>query len=70
MLVNSFRVVPIIKQPHHYSISTLLQEVVLSNSVTKNFVQKRTKKVPSGKAAFTIYASMGFWGRDFWLEGS
>lgn len=70
MLVNSFRVVPIIKQPHHFSVSMLLQDVVLNNCVIRYFVQKRTKKVPSGKTAFTIYASIGFWGRDFWLEGS
>lgn len=60
MLVNSFRVVPIIKQLHYFSISTLLQEVVLNNCVIRYFVQKRTKKVPLGKAAFTIYASIWF----------
>lgn len=39
MLVSSFRIVPNIKQLHHFSISTLLQEVELNNSVNICFVQ-------------------------------
>lgn len=41
MLANSFRIVRIVKQLHRLSISTILQELLLSNSINRCFTHAK-----------------------------
>lgn len=65
MSANSFKIVLIIKL-HRSSISAILKELLLSNSINLSL---QNKKVPSSKVAFTICIFIGFLGVFFWVEG-
>lgn len=65
MSANSFKIVLIIKL-HRSSISAILKELLLSNSINLSL---QSKKVPSSKVAFTICIFIGFLGVVFWVEG-
>lgn len=65
MSANSFKIVLIIKL-HRSSISAILKELLLSNSINLSL---QNKKVLSSKVAFTICIFIGFLGVVFWVEG-
>ena len=62
MLANSFRIVPIINQIHHLSTSTVLQELLLSNSANRCFARANEEVSSLQKVASTICAFIGLWG--------
>lgn len=64
MSANSFKIVLIIKL-HSSSISAILQELLLSNSINLSL---QNKKVPSSKVASTICVFVRFQGVVFWVE--
>lgn len=61
---NSFKIVLIINL-HRSSISAILQELLLSNSINLSL---QNKKVLSRKVASTICVFIGFQGVVFWVE--